>query len=157
MNEIISASPNSRSEIKKDLQGLKTNRQFLTILILLFVSILFWISISLITSQSKEEISKELTNLAKPLIPNFDRDTLLKIQDKHSYTQQELSSFVIYKILVSRNGKDEKVVPIEVTIDDIEPKATAVPLPKNNLNALLESEDNSSKIDTATESSQSQE
>ncbi|MBP7700841.1 hypothetical protein KA111_02145 [Candidatus Woesebacteria bacterium] len=157
MNEIISASPNSRSEIKKDLQGLKTNRQFLTILILLFVSILFWISISLITSQSKEEISKELTNLAKPLIPNFDRDTLLKIQDKHSYTQQELSSFVIYKILVSRNGKDEKVVPIEVTIDDIEPKATAVPLPKKNLNALLESEDNSSKIDTASESSQSQE
>ncbi len=143
-----------KSEIRKDFQKLKTNRQFLTILILLFVSILFWITISLISSQSNEEISKELTALAKPLTPNFDRDELLKIQEKHSYSEEELSSFVIFKILSSRDGKTEKVVPLEVTIDDIDPKDAIKPIEKKSANSLLQTELESSKSGDLNDSAQ---
>lgn len=152
MNEIITNNP--KSEIKKDFQKLKTNRQFLTILILLFVSILFWITVSLISSQSNEEISKELTALAKPLTPNFDRDELVKIEAKRSYTEQELSSFVIYKILTSRDGKTEKVVPLEVTIDDIDPKQAIKAIPKKTTDLLEQTEVESSASGDVSESTQ---
>lgn len=115
---------------KKDLAKLRSNKQFLTILVLLFVSTLFWITISLVSSQSKEEISKELTLLAKPLVPNIDKETLSRIEKKHSYSQEELSSFTIYKILTTRDGKTDKVVPLEITIDDIDPRATPRPVAK---------------------------
>lgn len=127
--------------IKKDIKKLRTNKQFLTILILLFVSILFWVIIGLISSQSKEEVSKELTTLAKPLVPSIDKDTLLKIEEKHSYSDQDLSSFTIYKILTTRDGKTEKVVPLEITIDDIDPKPTPIPTEKpKTSSSLLQSE-----------------
>ncbi|NCO12508.1 MAG: hypothetical protein COZ34_00515 [Candidatus Pacebacteria bacterium CG_4_10_14_3_um_filter_34_15] len=150
MNQNI--TNNSKSEIKKDFQKLKTNRQFLTILILLFVSILFWITVSLTSSQSNDEISKELTALAKPLTPNFDRDVLLKIQEKHSYSEKELSSFVIYKILTSRDGKTEKVVPLEVTIDDLDPKQEVKPIINKDSGSLLQTEIESSKSGDISES-----
>lgn len=145
---------NSKFEIKKDLQKLKTNRQFLTILILLFVSILFWITISLISSQSNDEISKELTVLAKPLTPNFDRDELVKIEKKNSYSEDELSSFLIYKILTSRDGKTEKVVPLEVTINDLDPKPTIIPNVNNDTNSLLQNEVESSKSADSSKSAE---
>ena len=119
-----------KKSIKNDFKSLRTNKQFLTILILLFISAFFWIFISLIGSQSKEKISKELTILAKPLVPTIDKDTLSKIEGKYSYSEEELSSFIIYKILTSRNGKTEKIVPLSVTIDDIEPESTPVPKEK---------------------------
>ncbi|MBU0974855.1 hypothetical protein KKD03_04100 [Patescibacteria group bacterium] len=142
------------NQIKKDFQKLKTNRQFLTILILLFVSVLFWIVISLISSQTNDEISKELTALAMPLTPSFDRDELLKIQEKHSYSEQELSSFIIYKILTSRDGKTEKVVPLEVTIDDLDPKQVMAPVKKKDSESLLKTEIESSKSSDISESTQ---
>ncbi len=145
----------SKSKISKDFQKLKTNRQFLTILVLLFVSVLFWITISLISSQSKEEVSKELTALSKPLTPTFDKEILEKIKAKHSYSKEELSSFVIYKVLTTRNGKTEKVVPLEVTIDDIDPKTTTTPDTKKDINSLLQTEIESSKSGEVSESTKS--
>jgi len=133
----------SKTQIKKDITKLKANKQFLTILVLLFVSIFFWITISLISSQSKEEISKELTILSRPLTPNIDKETLLKIKDKYSYSEEELSSFTIYKVLTTRDGKIDKVVPLEITIDDIDPKATPKPtIKEKNLGSLLGTEEN---------------
>ncbi|MCB9813386.1 MAG: hypothetical protein H6772_03190 [Pseudomonadales bacterium] len=128
-------------DIKKDFQQLKTNKQFLVILILLFVSAFFWIVISLISSQTNDEVSSELTLLAKPLVPNINKEVLSEIQAKYSYSDEELSSFVIYKILVTRDGKTERVVPLDVSIDDIDPKNTVVSTPKPpGFGSLLQSE-----------------
>jgi hypothetical protein len=136
----------SKTQVKKDLAKLRANKQFLTILVLLFVSVLFWITVSLISSQSKEEISNELTLLSKPLTPNIDKETLLRIKDKYSYSKEELSAFTIYKILTTRDGKTDKIVPLEITVEDIDPRPTPEPTSKSeNLGSLLSSDLDSSE------------
>lgn len=135
--------------VKSDIKKLRKNRQFLTILILLFVSVLFWIFVSILSSQKKEAISPELKLLSKPLTPNIDIATVEKIEQKSSYSQSDLSSFTIYKILSSRDGKNERVVPLEVTSEDLEPKENPAPTQQpRGLGSLLQSD----SID-ATESS----
>lgn len=112
---------------KDDLKKIQQSKQLLTIFILLFVALLFWIIISLVTSQTTEKISPELQKLAKPLTPTVDTSILEKISGKIKYSDDELSTFTIFKILTSRDGKTEKVVPLEVSIEDLEPKATVEP------------------------------
>lgn len=150
----LTNNTNPKQQIKKDFQKLKSNRQFLTILILLFVSVFFWITISLITSQSKEEISKELTDLAKPLVPNIDKDILAKLEKKQSYSKNELASFTIYKILTTRDGRTEKVVPLEITIEDIDPKPEVKPEAKKAINSLIQTEAEDTNLNESSSSSQ---
>lgn len=119
--------------IKKDIKKLQQNKQFLTIMILLFVSLLFWIIISLISSQTTKKISPELQKLSKPLTPVIDTDVFDVISQKKEYSQDELSAFTIFKVLLSRDGKTERVVPIEVTIDDLEPESTPEPRTSGSL------------------------
>ncbi len=113
--------------IQRDLKKLQQNKQFLTILILLFVVLLFWVTISLITSQTTEKISPELQKLSKPLTPVIDENIFEKISAKRQYTEEELSGFTIFKVLVSKDGRTERVVPIEVTADELEPETTPRP------------------------------
>lgn len=130
-----------QKSFKEDLQSLRTNRQFLAILILLFISVFFWIFINLLSSQTREEVSAELTLLAKPLTPSVDKETLQEINQKKSYSQEELASFVIYKILLSRDGKTERIVPLDITIDDIDPIETIAPTPRPaGFSSLLQEE-----------------
>ncbi len=107
--------------IKRDIKKLQQSKQFLAILILLFVALLFWIIVSLISSQTTEKISPELQRLAKPLTPVIDTQVFERITAKRQYSNDELSSFTIYKVLVSKDGRTERVVPLEVTSDDLEP------------------------------------
>lgn len=127
--------------IRDDFKSLRTNRQFLTILILLFIASFFWIFISLLSSQSKTEVSKELTLLARPLIPTIDKEALQKIEKKRSYSADELSYFTIYKLLTTRDGRTEMIVPLDVTIDDIDPINVAQPTIKPaGFSSLLQDE-----------------
>lgn len=121
--------------VKQDIKKLQQNKQFLTIMILLFVILLFWITISLISSQTTEKISPELQKLSKPLTPVVDSEVLTRISEKRQYTSDELSAFTIYKVLVSRDGTTERVVPIEVTAEDLEPTETppSTPSPGGSL------------------------
>lgn len=110
--------------IKKDIKQLQQNKQFLTVLILLFVALLFWITISLITTQTEEKISPELQKLAKPLTPVIDTQVFEKISEKRQYSEDELSEFTIYKILISSDGRTDRVVPLEVTAEDLKQERT---------------------------------
>lgn len=110
--------------IKRDIKKLQQNKQFLAILILLFVALLFWITVSLISSQTTEKISPELQKLAKPLTPVIDTQIFERISAKKQYTTDELSSFTIYKFLVSSDGKNDRVVPLDVTAEDLEQEQT---------------------------------
>lgn len=122
-----------------DIRKIQKNRQALAILILFFVSIIFWVSVSLIASQTTEKISTELTDLAKPLTPTIDTEVFAEIEAKKTYTQDELSSFTIYKALTSKDGKSDRIVPLEVSIEDLEPSPTPNSASNNN-GSLLESE-----------------
>lgn len=119
-----------------DLKKIQKNKQFLSILILLFVAVIFWISGSLYRSQSRTEVSAELTKLARPLNPTIDRTIFDEVQRKKSYTDEELNNFQIYKVLTTRDGKTEVVVPINTTLDDL-------PSVQNNSNNLDENSENS--------------
>lgn len=106
--------------IKRDIKKLQQNKQFLAIMILLFVALLFWVTVSLISSQTTEKISPELQKLAKPLTPVIDTQVFERISAKRKYSDDELSGFTIFKVLVSKDGRTERVVPIDVSADDIE-------------------------------------
>ncbi len=106
--------------VKRDIKKLQQNKQFLTILILLFIALLFWITVSLISSQTTEKISPELQKLAKPLTPVIDTKVFEKISAKRQYSKEELSGFTIFKVLVSKDGRTERIVPLEVTADELD-------------------------------------
>ena len=107
--------------IKQDIRKIKQSKQFLTIFILLFVVLLFWIIISLVSSQTATKIDPELQLFAKPLTPVIDTEIFNGISAKKEYTAEELAGFTIFKVLTSRDGRTERIVPIEVTADDLEP------------------------------------
>lgn len=123
----------TNKSIKNDIKKLQQNKQFLTIMVLLFVVLLFWIVVSLITSQTTEKISPEIQKISRPLTPVIDISIFDQISEKKEYSEDELSAFTIFKVLMTRDGKNEKVVPIEITIDDLEPKKTAKPRTSGSL------------------------
>jgi len=135
--------------IKKDIKKLQQSKQFLTIMVLLFVSLLFWVVISLITSQTSDKIDPELQKISKPLTPVIDTKIFDSIEEKKLYSDDDLSSFTIFKVLLSRDGKTEKVVPLEVTIDDLEPESKPEPRTSGSLiNDQLTQEDQSVQAET---------
>lgn len=126
----------NHNSIKKDIKKLQQNKQFLAIMILLFVSLLFWITVSLISSQTTEKVSSELKLISKQLTPVIDSSIFQAISEKKEYSEEELSGFTIYKVITSRDGRTETVVPIEVTIDDLEPQEQT--LKEKSTKSLLE-------------------
>ena len=106
--------------IQTEIKKIKKSKQFLTILMLFFVVVMFWVGISLLSSQTAEKTSPELQKLAVPLTPVLDTEVFEKIAQKKQYSAEELSSFTIFKVLNSRDGRTQRIVPIEVTLEDLE-------------------------------------
>lgn len=96
------------------LLNLKRGQFLLYTALLFFVVVIFWVIISLFSSQNKSEISLELKKLAVPLNPNIDTQVLATIQNKRVYNPSSLSNFPIYMVVRSEDGKTQQVVPIEV-------------------------------------------
>jgi len=104
----------------KELSSLRHNRQFLIILLFSLVTIVVWVSISLITSQTKTSISPELQKLAIPLNPSINVQVLEQIEEKRAYDPSQLSSFPIYLLTTD--------VPTRPTIQSV-PRPTPSPSP----------------------------
>lgn len=85
--------------IQKEFQNLQHKQQFLTIMLFSFVTIIVWISISLITSQKSTTISSELQRLALPLNPNINIDVITSLESQQAYDPSQLSNFPIYTLL----------------------------------------------------------
>jgi hypothetical protein len=81
-------------------------------LVFTFVTVLVWVATSLLISQKKTGIDKELLNLSKPLIPNINEEIISEIESKKSYAQQELSNFPIYVVVKSLDGREQKVTTL---------------------------------------------
>lgn len=91
---------------------LKNQRSVLVGLLFLLVIVVFWIGIGLFSSQKKFAVPKAMRDLAKPLSPILDEPTLSKIEQKRSFTPEELQSFTIYKIVVNETTKQLRLVDI---------------------------------------------
>jgi hypothetical protein len=103
---------------KKKLAGLRIKQRVLYLLIFSFVTVLVWVGGSLFSSQSKSGISAELKNLAKPLNPVINVDLIREMGQKKHFTDQELESFQIYKLLKTKDGRAKRIIPIDSNEDD---------------------------------------
>jgi hypothetical protein len=104
---------------KKKLSGLKVRQQALYILIFSFVTVVVWIGGSLFRSQKRTGIAPALLELAKPLSPTVNEEVIGLMEESTYYSPEELLQFQIYKLIKSKDGRVQQVVPIDSGIDEI--------------------------------------
>lgn len=133
------------NQFQKQLDKIRQNRQVLLILIFLFVIVIFWTIIGLISSRQQLGISPELVEYAKPLIPTVDEETLQRIEGKREFSEDELKSFPIYKIISTRDGSNSRLVEISSGLDSLDPtpKPKATSVPDNNEESTSSADQNS--------------
>jgi hypothetical protein len=91
---------------------LKEQRSLMVGLLFLLVIVVFWIGLGLFSSQQKFAVPKELRDLAKPLTPTVDEEALARVEKKQTYSDGELASFTIYKVVVAEDIKQLRLVDI---------------------------------------------
>jgi len=84
---------------QKELLGLHHKQQVLGILVFSLVTVILWVGISLITSQTKTSISPALIKLARPLSPTLNIEVIDTLEQKRVYDQAELTGFPIYRTI----------------------------------------------------------
>ncbi|NCO12683.1 hypothetical protein GW926_04095 [Candidatus Pacearchaeota archaeon] len=117
---------------KKKISNLRVKQQALYIMIFSFVTVLIWIMASLFRSQKKTGIAPDLLELAKPLSPTINVDVIDSIEERKAYSDQELFDFQIYKIIKSKDGRTQQVVPIDSNLDEIPEEEIQVIIQENN-------------------------
>jgi hypothetical protein len=110
---ITTPSAATKQMIQQEFSMLKQRKQTLTIMILLFICMLAWGSVSLFSSQKETKVDTEVITLAKPLNPIIDVDTLAKLETKRSFTTDELAKFTIYRIVTDPKSQSERVITID--------------------------------------------
>lgn len=98
---------------------LKHKRQVLTMFILLFIALIFWAIITLISSQKSTKIEADLLELAKPLTPVLKTEVLDTLETRRSFDDTELSSFSIFAV------KTDPLTRKEVIFDTTDPTESA--------------------------------
>ncbi len=93
---------------QKELLGLQHKQQLLGVLVFSLVTVVVWVSISMITSQTKNTISPVLLKLAKPLTPTLATETIELLEEKRSFTAEELSDFPIYHTVTQLKGRSSR-------------------------------------------------
>lgn len=111
---------------------LKVKQQLLYVMIFTFVTVVIWIGGSLLISQKKSGISPDLLELAKALNPNINVRLIEELELRKSYREDELGEFPIYKLIKSKDGQLQRLVPVESELTEIveEPGATPTPTPQ---------------------------
>lgn len=140
------------TRFESETRSLRVSRQFLIVLVLLFVSLMIWTFISIGASQNETTISPELIALSRPLNPSVDRSVLEELAEKNYTAPNEISPFIIYKLVTSSDGKSQTVVPIGTTSSSTiitpssrasssaspTPSPTIVPLPSPSPSTIVE-------------------
>jgi hypothetical protein len=120
------------------LDTLKHKQWFLRLLVFSLVTAMIWVGVSLFRSQQKTAIPEELQKLAIPLNPNINTDVISRVEQKKSFTSEELRSFPVYRVIRLKNGEERVVteIPAEETSStapspapspSVDPSASVVP------------------------------
>lgn len=117
----------SKNKFSEQLANLKQKKQLMIILLFLFVVVITWTMVSLLSSQKKISISKDLRELAKPLTPTLTETTLEKLEAKRFYSEEELLEFPIFKVISSKDGKVSRLVEISSEKETLDISPTPAP------------------------------
>lgn len=101
--------------VQDQLKKLKQRKELLMIFMFLFVIVLFWIGLSIFSSQQKLGITAEQKKLALPLSPNIEISVVEKLEKKKWYEDWELQDFPVYAVLQSTG------VPDTVDVTNLQP------------------------------------
>lgn len=127
---ITSPSVASKRTFSKEMSRLKTNQQLLTILVLLFICMILWIIVSLVSSQNTTKISAEVLEMAKPFNPTLDETVLDTLDTKRVLSTEELSNFPIY--IIQRDPVDQTETIVELNTRQTITTPTATPQPSTS-------------------------
>jgi hypothetical protein len=105
------------TDVRKSLVSLQRRQQFLYVGIFSLVTVMVWVSISLLLSQKSSQIPAALRKKASPLTPTINQQVLSNLEQKTGYSESELSNFTIYKLIITRDGSEQVV-----TIDTPDPR-----------------------------------
>ncbi len=103
--------------MKSRLSSLQHSQTLLRIFVFSFFTVIVWIGFTLFQSQQQTGISPELQQMAVPLNPNIDTQVINRIQQKHFYTDDELSNFPVFRVVVDQGGV-EHIVTTPATADN---------------------------------------
>lgn len=106
--------------LTQEIHKLQKNKQFLAIMVLLFVCVIFWTVVTLVTSQRSTKVEVQLTKLALPLNPTLNEAVIGEIEQKRYYSPDELANFTIYKLVLDQEHPDGRVVSIDAR--DVSPE-----------------------------------
>lgn len=110
--------PNNK--FNHQITDLTQKRQLLVVLIFFFVVIILWTFSSLIASQQKTTISKDLVELSQPLNPILNENVIKRLEDKRHFSDQELQAFKIYKLISSDDKKTIRLVEISSEVNSLD-------------------------------------
>jgi hypothetical protein len=112
-NTITTPAAATKKLISQEFAILKQKKQSLTIMILLMICVFGWVIVSVFSSQKESKVDPTLTVLAKPLTPVLDTEVFNTLQGKRSFTDEELASFPIYRIVVDPKTQTETIISID--------------------------------------------
>lgn len=135
---------------EKKLSGLRFKQQALYLMIFSFVTVTIWIGGSLFSSQKRTGISPELLELAKPLNPTINTGLLEEIEARKNYTDEELKYFQVYKVIKSKDGRIQQVVPIESLLEEIPDSEVNLQAVQNQLNLISPSTNLDAQLETGS-------
>lgn len=109
---ITTPSLEAKRTFSKEMNRLRTNQQLLTILVLLFICLIFWIIVSLFSSQTSSKISPDIKEMAKPFNPTLSTQVLDTLESKRVFSEEELANFPIYVIERDPLDQTERIVEL---------------------------------------------
>ncbi len=129
-NQPIATSIGEKRDIVGEISKLRRSQQVLTMLVLLFVAVIFWIIVSVFSSQRHSKISPEVQKMAQPLSPAIDDSVFDKLEEKRVFSEEELADFPIM-IQVDMGKGEKKIVPLgtDLATPTPRPVSTATPRP----------------------------
>ncbi|NCN83214.1 MAG: hypothetical protein GW947_04605 [Candidatus Pacebacteria bacterium] len=113
----------------QELQKIRKSQKILTMFVLLFVVIIVWAVVSLFSAKQTTKVDKQLLDLAKPLNPTIDTSIFATLQLKRSFSDTELANFPIYQLLTNDKSREQVVVPLGVTKDELNSQNVPEPTP----------------------------
>jgi len=121
---------NMNNTFIQELQKIRKSQSVLTIFVLLFVCIIVWGVVSLFAAKQESKVDQQLLELAKPLNPTIDTSHFSKMQLKRSFSDAELANFPIFQLLTNEKSREEVVVPLGVTKQELTQQSEAQPTPE---------------------------
>jgi hypothetical protein len=118
-----------QANFQTQFQRLRQREELLAIMLFLFVIVVFWIIVSVFSSQQTTGVEAAQQKLAAPLSPSLDLSVIDTLEQKKIYSSPELSDFPVYTIASSS---------AEVSVSGEAPAAEEIVLPAD-LESTLQS------------------